>query len=718
MTSTAIQLPNIPAEDQSLWDNRLNELTNQFGNASRSEINRLVFDCTSAFTTMEEQGKQLSDKKGLRRFFGTLTGSNQKLQNSINQSNQVFQYAAAQLLNKLMQRQAVGMEISVMLKNKMEALDREHTLQEQKLAMAAARNAQHLEEMRQGLANFFTEYCEQSQRVNDRLDKLEANQTLMSWAMTVPDRTFGNEFYEDLEPEPLMLCLARDFYDLTEGNWKNDDLLILRSALRSLGIRPKTPFDGWSFIKQIGGQPELREKMLGDYSFQSMPEEEYLSILGGIQKMNLLENEESYQVDSLLEMLGGSLPVQAVRENLTQIFMKKQYGVDPELPVSWGDFLMILLFELRQAADEGIFVNDGHQTANRLETSAQNSDPEAQFQMGKKYEDGDGVEKDMEQAIFWYTKTAEQGHAEAQYRLGNIYSLYDDDEYNDDNDNNNNKEKAVFWYTKAAEQGHAEAQFQMGKWYENDDSSLQNYLVAKLWYEKAANQGHAESQYNLGNIYRYGRGIPQEYSKAAYWYQQAAEQDYMEAQYNLGEMYYYGYGMKKDIEQAIFWYEKAANQGYANASYNLAKIYNYGFDVEIDHEECFFWYKKAAKQGHMEAQYEVGSFYDIVDIGVEANDEKADYWYQKAAEQGHVYAQYTLGVHYSFGFMGVNLDDSMAVFWYSQAANRGYASAQYELGVMYKLGQGVSPNRDTAIDWLKKAANQGHKKAIDELKDM
>ena len=633
MTSTAIQLPNIPAADQSLWDNRLNELANQFGDASRSEINRLVFDCTSALTTMEEQGKQLSDKKGLRRFFGTLTGSNQKLQNSINQSNQVFQYAAGQLLNKLMQRQAVGMEISVVLKNKMEALDQEHTLREQKLAMAAARNAQQLEEMRQGLANFFTEYCEQSQRVNDRLDKLEANQTLMSWAMTVPDRTFGNEFYEDLEPEPLMLCLARDFYDLTGGNWKNDDLLILRSALRSLGIRPKTPFDGWSFVKQIGGQPELREKMLGDYSFQSMPEEEYLSVLGGIQKMNLLENEESYQVDTLLEMLNGQFSDQIVRENLTQNFMKKQYDVDPELPVNWGDFLMILLFELRQAADEGILVNDGHQTAKRLETSAQNNDPEAQFQMDKKYEDGDGVEEDIEQAIFWYTK--------------------------------------------AAEQGHAEAQFLIGKKYATGDGVPQDYSKAKLWYEKAAAQGHAKAENNLGVMYDEGNGVPQDKSQAIRWFQKAAEQGEMHAQCNLGNSYYYGDGVEEDNEKAFYWYEKAAEQGEIYAQCNLGIMYANGRGVPQDYSQAIRWFQKAAEQGHARAQALLGNAYDNGE-GVPKNDSKSIYWYTKAAEQGDVNAQDILGLRYKYGIR-VSSDWDKAAYWFKKAAAQGNEDAIDEL---------------------------------------
>ena len=45
-------------------------------------------------------------------------------------------------------------------------------------------------------------------------------------------------------------------------------------------------------------------------------------------------------------------------------------------------------------------------------------------------------------------------------------------------------------YEKAAKQGHAEAQFKLGDMY----SVEKNYKKAVEWYEKAAKQGHAEAQ--------------------------------------------------------------------------------------------------------------------------------------------------------------------------------------------------------------------------------
>ena len=53
---------------------------------------------------------------------------------------------------------------------------------------------------------------------------------------------------------------------------------------------------------------------------------------------------------------------------------------------------------------------------------AENGDADSQFSLGLKHYDGKDVPKDLEKAIFWFTKAAEQGHAQAQYELGRCYS--------------------------------------------------------------------------------------------------------------------------------------------------------------------------------------------------------------------------------------------------------------------------------------------------------
>ena len=64
--------------------------------------------------------------------------------------------------------------------------------------------------------------------------------------------------------------------------------------------------------------------------------------------------------------------------------------------------------------------------------------------MGFRYYNGEGVEKNMTEAVEWWRKAAEQGHAKAQFILGDCY--YKGEGVAKD------KTEAVGWWRKAAKE--------------------------------------------------------------------------------------------------------------------------------------------------------------------------------------------------------------------------------------------------------------------------
>ena len=229
----------------------------------------------------------------------------------------------------------------------------------------------------------------------------------------------------------------------------------------------------------------------------------------------------------------------------------------------------------------------------------------------------------------------------------------------------------------AAEQGDAEAQFKLGEMFEYGRGVRQDDEEAVKWYRLAAEQGHASAQFNLGFMYKEGRGVRQDDEEAVKWYRLAAEQGHANGQNNLGWMYKEGRGVRQDDEEAVKWYRLAAEQGHATAQYNLGWMYEYGRGVRQDDEAAVKWYRLAAEQGRAAAQNNLGWMYDE-GRGVRQDDEEAVKWYRLAAEQGSATAQNNLGLMYREG-EGVRQDDEMAVKWFRLAAEQGHADAQRNL---------------------------------------
>jgi len=236
-------------------------------------------------------------------------------------------------------------------------------------------------------------------------------------------------------------------------------------------------------------------------------------------------------------------------------------------------------------------------------------------------------------------------------------------------------------FFKLAEQGNAEAQNLLGEMYFLGKGVKQDYQESAKWYRKAAEQGGANAQYNLGSMYENGQGVKQDYQEAAKWYRmaakwyrKAAEQGRANAQYNLGFMYRNGKGGERDYQEAAKWYSKAAEQGDANSQNLLGEMYSYDEGIKQDYQEAAKWYLKAAEQGDANAQYNLGFMYENGQ-GVIQNRKEAAKWYRMAAEVGYAYAQNNLGLLYENG-QGVLKDDIMAYALFNLAAVQGSEEAR------------------------------------------
>ena len=74
--------------------------------------------------------------------------------------------------------------------------------------------------------------------------------------------------------------------------------------------------------------------------------------------------------------------------------------------------------------------------------------------------------------------------------------------------------EALKWYHKAAEQGHAAAQNSLGWMYQKGKGVPQDHAEAVKRYRKSAEQGDEAAQYNLGRTYQKGEGVPQSDAEA------------------------------------------------------------------------------------------------------------------------------------------------------------------------------------------------------------
>ncbi len=121
----------------------------------------------------------------------------------------------------------------------------------------------------------------------------------------------------------------------------------------------------------------------------------------------------------------------------------------------------------------------------------------------------------MQAAAIWYERARRRRASfRAQYRLGSLY----------ENGNGVDKdlESAKLWYERAAEAGNRMAMHNLAALYAGGQLGKQEFESAAKWFEEAGSRGMTDSQFNLGMLYARGLGVPQSLEDSFKWFGIAA----------------------------------------------------------------------------------------------------------------------------------------------------------------------------------------------------
>ena len=221
----------------------------------------------------------------------------------------------------------------------------------------------------------------------------------------------------------------------------------------------------------------------------------------------------------------------------------------------------------------------------------------AQYALGKKYRDGQGVERNIQKAVELFTLAAKQGNSFAAFALGKMYLSNDASLPRDGT-------TALNWITYASERGNQFAQCYLGKLLlKGADGIPQDTNAALRWLRASVEQGNVYAEYALAMACLNGKIVPKDDLKALELLRHASSQDNQFAQYQLGKMMLQGEETPKDVATAVHWLTVSAMHGNQYAQYALGKLYLLGKDVEKDKDSAAKWFQMAADQGNEYAQY-------------------------------------------------------------------------------------------------------------------
>lgn len=305
--------------------------------------------------------------------------------------------------------------------------------------------------------------------------------------------------------------------------------------------------------------------------------------------------------------------------------------------------------------------------------------------------------------------SALRGNAEAQFKLGGIYSTGNAEGLPKD------PAEKVKWYRLAGEQGHPYAQGNLGHLLREGDGVPRDDVEGFYWTKRAAEQQDVYA-HSLGMLYRDGTGTAKNTAEAAKWFKVAAERNHNGSRIELATLLLAGDGVAKNEAEAVALLLSAANADSAGAMWRLSQLYARGVDgAAPDPAQAHAWLVKAADNRHPEAKAQLAKL--AAQIPSSVTSKTRDLFARALRDDAE--AQFQLGVLYGTGNAeGLPKNPAEQVKWLELAAERNHEAARQRLGQLLfdKATADVKASRTTvALEGFEKAAGYGHAAAMTSL---
>ena len=351
------------------------------------------------------------------------------------------------------------------------------------------------------------------------------------------------------------------------------------------------------------------------------------------------------------------------------------------------------------------YMNDCHNSAKGIEyceKAAEQGFALAASILEQIYEEGMGVEKDLDKAMIYLKRAAELGDAQCQLKYGMLLCRTD-------------KLQGVEWTIKSANQKNPAALFIVGQECLNSDSHLfadpQHFNIGVQMLREAADMGVKDASEFLAHY-----GLERELSleeRTAWFYNILDNADRDSAQlafqqlYECSEIgdpiaqcilalgYYYGTFVEQDKEKGMSLLKKACECDCVDALNTIGVILN----GEERYEESFPYHKRSAEMGDMYGLHNLGNAYFYA-RGVERDIKKAFDLWREAADKGNPDSHYTLGNSFFRGEY-VEQDINESIKCYIFAASHPCTTQRMAMEQLVKASQMIG-NKKEADFWSAK----------------
>lgn len=324
---------DLTEEEKTAIDEYVDKTYEEFKDNGK-QLTRLAAQASSAISAGKAKAEKLANQGFLKNLVGDITGKNRKLRGEIDRDFAVSQQACIKMIQKLAQQGKLTFDAIMGVNCKLNCL--------------ATQIDKEFNEVYSQMQKMMTMSMSALIRESTRIDKLERSMNVVHLESTIEYLDFDGVLYKDLENNnEKMLCIISDFFLATKGNYSLNDLMMLKPMMDKIGINPSDKISMISLYNTLLSNNKIADKFFEALDKSKLNELEDIEVplLGNIKKIEKLETDEKYIVDSIVDMSGKD--EKEVQFNLLKNYAVSNLNMDLEKENSYFDLSVAMINELK-----------------------------------------------------------------------------------------------------------------------------------------------------------------------------------------------------------------------------------------------------------------------------------------------------------------------------------------------------------------------------------
>lgn len=234
-----------PSSSRSGFSDRNMGLIMDWATQNEIEANQLAVDSTRLLNSVGDRMERLRDQNFFQRCWNTFNGNNSGMERANINDLLNMQKTAIKYIGNLQKRSLISDNFMLSIRDELNALairelETRDLLDEQGEKLESLfGDVSELRSQMADVANMLSSLAARFTIMERKLSHVERSTRLHDWLILLEER-----HYERKCPSLFirMMMVANEFYQLRNGIFNSDDILVLNRALRSVGINPDQAF--------------------------------------------------------------------------------------------------------------------------------------------------------------------------------------------------------------------------------------------------------------------------------------------------------------------------------------------------------------------------------------------------------------------------------------------------------------------------------------------